>query len=124
MASQTDKSVQDIQIVVDEMQKASGNIVEALNGIKESVSIISKAASNVALAVETQSTTTSDIAINMQSAAHETQVIAKGLQDVSASSLEASSASGQMVSDTQDLSQQAQKLNNQVDNFLLHIRTS
>lgn len=124
LASQTEKSVQEIQVVVEEMQKASRDIVAALKGIKQSVGSISEAAGGVAAAVEEQSATTSEIARNMQSAAQGTQVISESLKNVSTSSSSATGASEQMLQATQELSKQAESLNQQVDMFLQRIRVA
>jgi methyl-accepting chemotaxis protein len=124
LAAQTDKSVQEIQIVVEDMKKASENIVAALKGIKQSVGGISEATSSVSSAVEKQSATTSEIAHNMQSAAQGTLMISENLKNVSNISSNASYTSAQMLQATQELSKQAENLNQQVDSFLQKMNTA
>ncbi|MFZ4762271.1 MAG: methyl-accepting chemotaxis protein [Alphaproteobacteria bacterium] len=124
LATQADKTVVDIQVVVEEMRHASHAIITALGEIGVSVSSISEAASSVASAVEQQSTTTNEIARNMQTAAMGTQTISNNLNEVRASSSHAGSASEQMFQASQELSQQAEILNAQVDEFLQKIRAA
>lgn len=124
LAGQTDKTVNEIQTVVEEMREASQAIISALAEIGTSVGSIAEAASSVASAVEEQSATTNEIAKNMQTAAAGTQTISNNLQEVRASSSHAGSASEQMLSASQELSKQAENLNTQVDNFLRRVRAA
>lgn len=124
LAGQTDKSVVDIKVVVDEMRTASHAIIDALNDIKDSVSSISEASSSVASAVEEQSATTNEIARNMQVAASGTQTVSNNLDNVSSSAAQASAAAEQMFQASQELSKQAESLNSQVDVFLAKIRAA
>lgn len=123
LANQTDKTVGEIQAVVKEMREASQAIIAVLTEIGASVGSISEATSSVASAVEEQSAVTNEIAKNMQTAAAGTQTISNNLQEVQASSTHASVASEQMLMATKDLSQQAENLNVQVDEFLRKVRS-
>lgn len=118
LASQTDKSVMDIQQVIQEMRDASTAIINALNEIKSSVTSITEATSSVAGAVEQQSATTNEIARNMQTAADGAKTISTNLDEVNRSSEHAGNAAEQMLDATRDLSKQAEELNLQVDAFL------
>jgi methyl-accepting chemotaxis protein len=124
LASQTDKSVAEIQVVVGEMRSATQAITGALMDIKNSISEISSATSSVASAVEEQSATTNEISKNMQNASSSTQLVSNNLNNVSSSSSSAASASEQMTAATKELSQQAEKLNTQVDGFLTKVRAA
>ncbi len=124
LASQTDKSIEEITRVIDEMDSASSDIVTSLTSIKDSISNISQASGSVASAVEEQSSTTSEIAQNMQVASRSTDVISKSLNDVSTASGEASSSAEEILSASQELSQQADMLESQVTSFLQKIRAA
>jgi methyl-accepting chemotaxis protein len=124
LAGQTDKTVAEIQSVVEDMRKASHAIIGALGEIGVSVTSISDATSGVASAVEEQSAVTNEIARNMQTAAQGTQTISDNLNEVRASSTHAGSASEQMLQASQELSRQAEMLNTQVDSFLSRIRAA
>jgi len=122
LASQTNKTTDEIQHVVEDMRHASQGIIAALKEIGGSVGSISEATSSVASAVEEQSATTDEISRSMQTAASSTQAIADSLRDVQASSSHAGSASEQMLMASKELSRQAEELNLQVDNFLHRVR--
>ncbi len=124
LASQTDKSVGEIQAVIEEMRNASNAIINALNEIKNSVGSITEATASVAAAVEEQSATTSEIARTLQSAAAGTKTISDNLGNVSNCSTEAGEAAGQMLEATQELSKQAEELNTQVDVFLAKMKAA
>lgn len=121
LAGQTNTTTDEIQVVVQEMQRAAQDIIFALQEIGGSVNHISEAAASVASAVEEQSATTGEITRNMQTAASGTQFIAQSLADVQASSMHAGSASEQMLAASKGLSKQAEELNAQVDGFLCRI---
>jgi methyl-accepting chemotaxis protein len=124
LASQTDKSVQEIGRVIEEMNLASDGIIASLKGIKGSVENIADASSTIAAAVEEQSATTNEIARNMQSAAQGTQDISANLGDVSNSASHAESSSGQALEASRELSRQAEQLSKEVDEFLHTIRVA
>ncbi len=122
LATQTDKTINEIQSVIGEMRGAASSIVTALNEIKFSVNSITEATSSVASAVEEQSAVTNEIAQNMQVAATGTQTISDNMGDVSTSSSNSGLAAEKMVSSVQELADKAESLNAQVDAFLMKIR--
>lgn len=124
LASQTDKSIQEIEEVIENMGEASSNIITSLGGIKESVANISATSGGVASAVEEQSATTNEIASNMQSAAQGTQLISGNLQEISHGASESQSASEQVLGAAQELSRQAEVLEQAVETFLIEIRAA
>ena len=124
LANQTDRTVADIQTIVEEMRTASNAIVAALREIGDSVDSISEAASSVASAVEEQSATTNEIARNMQNAAIGTQTISDNLEEVKAASNQAGTASEEILQASRELSVQAENLNGEVDQFLKRVRAA
>ncbi|MFN7612924.1 MAG: methyl-accepting chemotaxis protein [Alphaproteobacteria bacterium] len=124
LAGQTNKSLGDIEKVIEEMNAASSEIIAALQGIKESVEHVSSAAATIAAAVEEQAATTNEMTRNMQSAAQGTQVISSSLESVAHGSSHASTASSQVQGAAQDLSQQAERLHQEVGEFLRMVRSA
>ena len=124
LASQTNKSITEIQTVTNQMREASDAITAALMEIKTSITEISSATANVSAAVEEQSATTNEISRNMQTAATSTQLISNNLDNVNHSSASAASASEQMLAASKELSRQSEMLNTQVDGFLVKMRAS
>jgi methyl-accepting chemotaxis protein len=123
LASQTDKSIEEITKVIDEMNIASVNIVSSLGNIKDSINSISDSSSSIASAVEEQSATTNEIAQNMMTAAQGTDVISRSMKEVTSASEEADNSATQILEASQELSKQAEQLNDQVDTFLRHLRS-
>lgn len=124
LASQTEKSVHEIEETIDGMNKASSDIIASLGGIKNSVDHIAETSGSVAAAVEEQSVTTSEIAVNMQSAAVGTQTISHNLQEISQGAAESQTASEQVLGAAQDLSKQAETLDQVVEAFLAEVRAA
>jgi methyl-accepting chemotaxis protein len=124
LAGQTNKSLGDIEKVIEEMNAASSEIIGALQGIKDSVENVSSASSTIAAAVEEQAATTNEMTRNMQSAAQGTQAISSSLDAVSHGSAQASTASSQVHGAATDLSQQAERLHQEVGEFLRMIRSA
>jgi methyl-accepting chemotaxis protein len=122
LANQTDKSIDEIARVIDEMNAASEDIVKSLRDIKDSINNISESSNNVASAVEEQSATTNEIAQNMQTAARGTQTINQSIAKVTEYSAEADISAGQILDASQELSRQAEGLNRKVDEFLATLR--
>jgi methyl-accepting chemotaxis protein len=124
LATQTNKSVEEISRVIREMQIAAADIIESLKGIQTSIIQITDTSTSIASAVEEQSATTNEIARNMQSAAQRTQKISDSLYTVSTSSTSANAASDQVRIASKELSERAEQLNRQVNSFLSDLRAA
>ncbi len=124
LANQTDKSVQEIEKVIQEMDAASGEIIGSLKGIKDSIRNISGASSTIASAVEEQSATNNEVARNMQSAASKTRSVSDNLNVIAKSASHAQSSSTQVFDASVELSKQAEMLNNEVNDFLRALRAA
>ena len=124
LANQTNKSVEDVGRVIEELKLASSSIIEALAGIKTAVESVSNASSNIAAAVEEQSATTNEITSNMQYAAQGTQAISHSLDSVSSASATASSATGEVLDAAKELSTQSELLNKELGEFLDKMRAA
>ena len=122
LAGQTDKSIQDIEKVVQQMARASDSVINALKDIKDSVDDIYSSSTGVASAVEEQSAVVNDIAQNMNIATHKTQSVKENITSVSNLSDEAAQNSGQVLTAAQSLSQQSEQLKQEVEIFLQEIR--
>jgi len=118
LANQTNRSISEINGVIEEMRHASNEIIGALKEIKQSVADITEATTSVASAVEEQSATTQDIARNMAHAAQGTYQISENLTSVSALTAKTGASSEQLYGASQDLSVQATHLQDRVDTFL------
>lgn len=123
LAGQTERSIQEIERVIADMNEASSNIIHSLNDIKTKVASIAESSSGIASAVEEQSATTGDIASNMQSAAQGTHTISTHLKEVSASSADSQHAAEQVLAAANELSRQSEMLDTEVERFLVNVRS-
>lgn len=122
LASQTDKSIQDIEKVIHDMSNASDGVLASLVEIKGAVDKIFETSSGIASAVEEQSVTVNSIVQSMQTASDGTLVVSKNIQTVSKLSDDAAASSRQVQVAANDLSSQAQRLDAEVGAFLSEIR--
>ncbi|MFT3996607.1 MAG: methyl-accepting chemotaxis protein [Asticcacaulis sp.] len=118
LASQTSRSIVEINSVIDDMRSATREIIGVLGDIRTAVDAITNATTSVAAAVEEQTVTTQDIARNMAFAADGTRMISENLEQVSAVTSRSEDASAQVYDSSQALSEQAETLRNRVAEFL------
>jgi methyl-accepting chemotaxis protein len=118
LAGQTDKSIQEIEKVIGDMNEAAGSVINALESIKGSVEEINIASCGVASAVEEQSAVVNDIAQNMNAATQKTLMVKDSIQTVGALSTQAEQSSQQILKAVGNLSIQAEQLDTEVASFL------
>ncbi len=124
LASQTNKSAEEIGKVIDQMGEASNGIIFALGELKSSVALISDSSVSIASAVEEQTVSTNGIAESAKAASVGVQQISVGLQSVKESSSNVNQSSEQVLEAAKELSQQAETLNIKVDGFISNLRKS
>ena len=122
LASQTDKSIQDIERVMSEMGEATDGMLTALSGIKQAVTRIHETSGGIAAAVEEQSATVNDIVKNMQVASSNTIQVTQSIGTVSRMSGEANQTSQQVLLAANDLNTRADQLDKEVAEFLTEVR--
>ena len=122
LAGQTKKSTDDIRDRIEHMQGLAVSSSEAVAAISEVIQRISNNAGAVAAAAEEQGATTREIANNVHQAALGTQDVAKAITAVSQSSTETGERAAQVLTAASALSEQADLLRNEVQNFINGIR--
>ena len=80
LAGQTDKSIEDIKTVVEQMHQASDNMISSLEGIKMATEQVNQASSSIAAAVEEQTLTTHEISRRMVDTVEETRQVSLDIQ--------------------------------------------
>ncbi|NQU70528.1 MAG: methyl-accepting chemotaxis protein, partial [Rhodospirillales bacterium] len=118
LASQTAKATGEIGSQIDAMQNASRETVEALASVLEVIQQISENSSGIASAVEEQNVATKEIATNVNEVASGTQLVTTNIGAVNAATTETGNAANQVVSASEELAQQSDKLRGQVQTFL------
>ncbi len=124
LANQTNKSVDEIAKVIDEMGSVSQDIIEALKEVKSSVNLISESSVSIASAVEEQTVATNGIAESAKDASVGTHSVSSGLKIVNDGSSEVKNSTKQMLEAAVDLSHQAEDLKLEVSKFIGELRNS
>jgi methyl-accepting chemotaxis protein len=118
LASQTAKATEEIAGQISSIQDATGSAVTAIRSISASISQINQVASGVAAAVQQQVAATGEISNNVQQAALGTEDISRNISEVAEVAGQTGTAAASVLSVAQDLTQQAENLRSEVDNFL------
>jgi methyl-accepting chemotaxis protein len=118
LASQTAKATEEIAGQISSIQGATGSAVTAIRSISASISQINQVASAVAAAVQQQVAATGEISNNVQQAALGTEDISRNITEVAEVAGQTGTAAASVLSVAQDLTQQAENLRSEVDNFL------
>lgn len=124
LANQTNRSVEEIGKVIDEMGGVSADIVQSLSDIKLSVKKISESSVSIASAVEEQTVATNGIAQSVKEASQGTKMVSSGFEMVQQSAIEVNTSSQQMLDAARELSRQAEELKSEVSKFIFEIRNS
>ena len=119
---------------VSELSKAAtriGDVVELINTIAGQTNLLalnatierlSEISSAIAAAVEEQGAATQEIARNVQQAAQGTQQVSSNITDVQRGATETGTASSQVLSAAQMLSNDSTRLKTEVSKFLTNVR--
>ncbi|MDR3435195.1 cache domain-containing protein [Telmatospirillum sp.] len=124
LATQTAHATEEIVAQIEAVQKATGEATSAISGISETIERLNQISTAIAAAVEEQHAATREIARNISEAAHGTQNVTNNLQDLSHSTTEVGQTSTGVLESSRTLSEQADRLTNEVQTFLAGLRKS
>src|SRR4029453_12394819 len=110
LAEQTAKATGEIGQQISSIQGATQESVGAIKEISGTIERLAEIASTIAAAVEEQGAATQEISRNVQQAAHGTQQVSSNITDVQRGASETGSASAQVLSAAQSLSQDSNRL--------------
>jgi methyl-accepting chemotaxis protein len=122
LANQTAKATEEIGSQIGEIQGATEDSVQAIQGITKTIGEISEISSAIAAAVEEQGAATQEIARNVEQAAAGTGEVSSNIQGVTQAAGEAGSTSSQVLGAANELSQQSEMLKVEVDKFMTQVR--
>ncbi|GJE37069.1 hypothetical protein KHHGKMAE_1125 [Methylobacterium persicinum] len=103
LAEQTGKATAEIGQQVAALRKASHDVLTAMEGVDETITTMTVAASAIASAVEEQSATTSEIDRTVQISTDRTQVAIKGLSSLPAAATETDRLATELAQFAEDL---------------------
>jgi methyl-accepting chemotaxis protein len=124
LAEQTAKATGEIGQQIAGIQAATNESVSAIKEISGTIERLSEISSTIAAAVEEQGAATQEISRNVQQAAQGTQQVSSNIVDVQQGATETGSASSQVLSAAQMLSNDSNRLKLEVGKFLQSVRAA
>ncbi len=124
LASQTARATEEIGTQINEIQTATGQSVEAMRSIGETIASMNAIASTIAAAVEEQGAATTEIARNVQQAAAGTSEVSSNITGVTRAAEDTGSAASLVQQAAVDLGSQAKDLRAAVEQFLTQVRSA
>jgi methyl-accepting chemotaxis protein len=124
LAGQTAKATEEISSHIVNMQRATGESVEAIKAIGLTIERISEITTSISSAVEQQGTATQSIAAGVQAAASGTLDVADNIERVACGAGETETTSGQMLRSAKALSEVSIHLRDEVEKFLDSVRAA
>ncbi len=124
LATQTAKATEDIADQISEMQAATQNSVEAIDGIGKTIEEVSNIASGIAAAVEEQGAATQEISRNVLQASEGTQDVSRNINGVTEGAEETGQAANQVTEAVKQLTAQSNSLKAAVEKYLVDVRAA
>jgi len=124
LAAQTAKATSEISTQIAGMQAATQDSVFAIKEISGTIGRVSEIASAIAAAIEEQGAATQEIARNVQQAALGSTQVATSIADVNRGAGDTGTASSQVLSSAQLLSNESKRLKAEVVKFLATVRAA
>jgi methyl-accepting chemotaxis protein len=124
LAAQTAKATSEISAQIAGMQAATQDSVLAIKEISGTIGRVSEIAAAIAAAIEEQGAATQEIARNVQQAAIGSTQVATSIADVNRGAGDTGSASSQVLSSAQLLSDENKRLKAEVVKFLATVRAA
>jgi methyl-accepting chemotaxis protein len=122
LAAQTAKATDEISTQIAGMQTATQESVAAIKAIGDTIARISGISASIAAAVEEQGAATGEISRSVGHAAKGTAEVATNIADVNRGANDTGSASTQVLSSAQSLSNDSSRLKAEVGKFLRTVR--
>jgi methyl-accepting chemotaxis protein len=124
LASQTAKATEEISEQIADIQKVTGEAIDAIKGIGSIISEVNEVATAIAAAVQEQGAATQEITRSTQYAAQGTKNVSENIAGVKSDADAAASAAENVKDASQTLETQSQSLGHQVSDFLGKIRAA
>lgn len=124
LANETAKATQTISGQIAEIQASTQESVAAIKQITDVITQLNQVASAIAASVEQQGSATHEISHNIQQVSSGTMEVSSNIVGVTKTATDTSEASGFVLNASRDLSQQSEKLKQEVLAFLQHARSA
>ena len=124
LAKQTASATEEIDEQIQAVQTQTRSSVAAIQEIVDTIEQMNKVATAISSAVEQQSAATEEIARNVQEASAGSDEVSRNIQGVTDAATRVGSASGDVQTSTEALSEQSDSLRKLVQTFLSDIRAA
>ncbi|MGU3467429.1 methyl-accepting chemotaxis protein [Methylobacterium sp. C33D] len=124
LAAQTARATEEIAGQVGRIQGATGQTVDAIDGIAARIREIDEVATSIAAAVEQQGAATREIARNVAEAASGTGAVTGTIDAVARAADDTGTAATRMLASASSLSEEAAELRREIDAFLHTVRAA
>ncbi|WLA64528.1 methyl-accepting chemotaxis protein [Bradyrhizobium diazoefficiens] len=124
LATQTAKATEEIGAQVTAVQGETTGAVDGIQSICATIQQVDEISAAIAAAVGQQGTATQEIAQNVQQAAARTGEVSQNISGVTAGIAATGTAAEEVLGSAIELSKQSQRLRDEVDRFLAHIRAA
>ena len=124
LAQQTAKATEDINQKIAAVHASCGTVVKIIEQVVGAIGGLGEGTAEMAMAVDRQARATQEISRNVQQAADTSRNVANSIVDLDAKTRQNDEASGQALAGSRRLLDQAAMLQQQVDNFMRHVRAA
>jgi methyl-accepting chemotaxis protein len=124
LANQTAKATEDISAQIRGIQAATGEAVNAIQGIGGTIADIHAISTAIATAVDHQNVATQEISGSVQRAASGTREVSDNVRGVELASSEAGNAASKLLGAATGLSAESERLRTELDGFLRSVRAA
>ncbi len=124
LAQQTSKATEEIGAQITQIQAATQNAVDAIQGIASAIDDMNAITTTIASAVEEQSAATSEIARTVQQTAEATEAVSRNILAVGRNAHDTGASASQVLSAAGELSRQSEQLTSEVNSFVGQVRAA
>jgi len=122
LANQTAKATEEIGAQIGAVQAATAEAVSAIRSIGGTIGQINEISAAIAAAVEEQHAATAEISRNIQQASEGTRQVTGYLGQLASAVTEVGDTSASVLTSSNDLAEQSQRLDGEVSSFLVSVR--
>ena len=124
LATQTARATEDISGQINAMQSVTTEAVSAIRNIAITIGQISEISNAIATAVEEQGAAVKEIARNVEEAANGAKDVTRNIDGVSQAASQTGQSSGEVFNATRLLTQSANELKAQIEDFLTKVKAA
>jgi len=124
LATQTGKATEDIRQQIAQIQAATREAVESIQGIASTIEEVSQIATSISSAVEQQGAATQEIARNVEQAAAGTRDVTSNISGVQTGVAETSNSAAQVLAASGQLATQAEGLRHEITRFISDMKAA